>query len=164
MLITVDNVVGNDWRVSAAFVTQPPVAIGQVWADTSFDLTGDGSPISITAYTPVYDTALADAVVSNGEVASFRAINGVGFFGPTDSGNPQFVVDFEYAGSFDALELTLVGQNAALLNFFTPTVLYQDAAGNPGELTWDVQYIPAPATLALAPVALMATRRSRKET
>lgn len=167
MLITVDNVSGADWRISAEFLTVPPNPIdgigAQIWLDTSFDLTGDGEPISITGYNPAYDTALGDAQITNGPTASFVG-NANPFFGTTDSSNPLFVIDFEYAGSFEAITLTLVGKNSA--NFVHPPLgdvrLYQDAGGNPGELTWDVRYIPAPATLALAPFALVATCRRRK--
>ncbi|MEO1535136.1 MAG: hypothetical protein AAFS11_06200 [Planctomycetota bacterium] len=166
MLITVDNVSGNQWEISAEFL--PVFApIIQLWADASFELTGDGSPITITSYNPSYDTTLGDAIVTNGPTASFLG-NANDFFGTTDPSNPLFVATFEYAGAFDDLTLTLVGQNSGELalppsGFF----LYQDRFGNPGSRTWDVQYIPAPATLALAPLAsmaLVASRRTRKET
>ncbi|MEO1535138.1 MAG: hypothetical protein AAFS11_06210 [Planctomycetota bacterium] len=166
MLITVDNVAGDDWSISAEFLSPTPFPVVQIWMDTSFDLTGDGSPITIGRYNPSYDTMLGNAVITNGPTASFRG-NSLLFFGEPDPSNPLFVLEFEYAGGFDDVRLGLVGQNSAILANLPPSPsidLYQDAAGNPGNLTWDVRYIPTPATLALAPLAsmaLVATRRRR---
>ncbi|MEO0630217.1 MAG: hypothetical protein AAFY46_05760, partial [Planctomycetota bacterium] len=109
-----------------------------------------------------YDTTLGPASVTNGPTASFVG-NSNSFFGTPDPSNPLDVATFEYAGGFDDLRLSLVGQNSAIFSVaFGGVSLYQDVNGNPGELTWDVQYIPAPGTIALAPFALAATRRRRK--
>ncbi|MEO1717902.1 MAG: hypothetical protein AAFR76_12405 [Planctomycetota bacterium] len=165
MLITVDNVSAADWTISAEILSPPSFqAIVQVWADTSFELTGDGSAITIISYNPSYDTTLGNAFVSNGPTATFIG-NANSFFGIPDSSNPLFVLDFTYAGGFEELELQLVGQNSALFDNFGGSIdAYQFADGSPGNLTWDVQYIPAPATLALAlaPITLIASRRRRK--
>ncbi len=162
MLITVDNVSGNQWRISSEFFTIVSYPIVQIWMDTSFELTGDGSPITITSYNPSYDTMLGNAAVTNGPTATFVG-NATDFFGTVDPSNPLDVIEFEYAGSFDAIELTMVGQNGFLsyAHPFGTVELYQDANGNPGPRTWDVRYIPAPATLALVPLALVAAHRSR---
>ncbi|MEL6497550.1 MAG: hypothetical protein AAF937_05905 [Planctomycetota bacterium] len=163
MLITVNNVSGDSWTVSAELLTTPTfLPLIQLWADASFSLTGDGSFITITDYNASYDTTLGNALVTNGPVASFIG-NSNSFFGVPDSSNPLFVLDFTYAGRLDALELALVGQNSAVFKSFSGDVLlYQDASGNAGQLTWDVRYIPAPATLALAPLGLAAVRRRRR--
>ncbi|MEO1535139.1 MAG: hypothetical protein AAFS11_06215 [Planctomycetota bacterium] len=166
MLITVDNVAGDDWSISAEFLSSLPGPLVQLWIDASFELTGDGSTIAFTEYNPAYDTTLGPAQVVNGPTASFIG-NSNAFFGTPDPSNPLFVANFDYDGAFDDIRLTLVGQNSFFAEgggFDGIFRLYQDAQGNPGELTWDVVYIPAPGSLALAPVALMATRRSRKET
>ncbi|MEO0630370.1 MAG: hypothetical protein AAFY46_06545 [Planctomycetota bacterium] len=161
MLITVDNVSGDAWEISAEYLTTPPQPIIQLWADASFELTGDGAAIMFTNYNPAYDTSLGNATVVDGPIASFVG-NSNTFFGTPDDSNPLFVARFTYAGDAAALTLDLVGGNAAI--FSQPPLgnvqLYQDPLGNPGPLTWDVQYIPAPATLA--PFALAAARRRRK--
>ena len=164
MLITVDNVSGDQWEISAEYFG-PPVGFGhgQIWSDTGFDLNGDGSTITITDYNPAYDTQLGPASVTNGPTATFIG-SASAFFGTPDPSNPLFVANFTYGGAFGDLELDLVGQNAAVFdNLPSPSVLlYQDSFGNPGPLSWDVRYIPAPATLALAPMALVTARRRRR--
>lgn len=160
MLITVDNMSGESWRITSEFLSQLFVPT-QIWASASFDLAGDGTDITITDYNASYDTALGPAQVTNGPTASFVG-NASSFFGTPDLSNPLFVLDFEYAGRFDALELSLVGLNGIVDEFsFGSLILYQDSLGNPGSLTWDVQYIPGPATVALAPMTLIAARRRR---
>ncbi|MEL6498284.1 MAG: hypothetical protein AAGJ54_04860 [Planctomycetota bacterium] len=165
MLITVDNVENDRWEISAKFLTQPPSAIVQVWADTSFRLFGDGSDFTITDWNPSYDTSLlrSPPVVINGPVAEFVG-NANDFFGTTDPSNPLWAVDFEYEGDPTALRLELEGQNSAIFEQppFGDVRLYQDFSGNPGSLTWDVVIIPSPGTLALAPLALVAAQRRRK--
>ncbi|MEL6796869.1 MAG: hypothetical protein AAFO89_08600 [Planctomycetota bacterium] len=163
MLITVDNVKADEWTISAELLTTPTfLPLVQLWADASFSLTGDGSFITINDYNPSYDTTLGNAAVTNGPVASFVG-NTNSFFGVPDSSNPLLILDFTYAGDFDSLELQLIGQNSALFESFSgDLLLYQDAQGNPGNLTWDVQYIPAPGTIAIASLALAATHRRRK--
>ncbi|MEL6796868.1 MAG: hypothetical protein AAFO89_08595, partial [Planctomycetota bacterium] len=116
LLITVDNFAADNWRISAEF-TQPTFEITQIWIDAQFDLTGDGSQITITGYNPSYDTTLGDATVINGPTASFRGFAS-SFFGVADPSNPLDVIEFEYAGDFGALELTLVGLNQGLLSPF----------------------------------------------
>ncbi|MEO1716107.1 MAG: hypothetical protein AAFR76_03250 [Planctomycetota bacterium] len=162
MLITVDNVAGDEWTISAeSFVF---IDIIQLWADASFELIGDGSPITITSYNPSYDTLLGDAVVTNGPTASFLGVAN-NQFGIADPSNPLYVLDFEYAGAFDDVTLTLVGQNSGEFRAggFSFLELYQDANGNPGSLTWDIRYVPTPATLALAPMVLVKARRRRSQ-
>lgn len=163
MLITIDNIADDQWSMSAAFSGFQPVPVVQLWADASFELTGDGSPITITDYNPSYDTTLGAAQVSSGPTASFVG-NANSFFGVPDNSNPLWVADFSYNGTVPSLSFDMVGQNSYLDNRppFGDVILYQDAQGNPGSLTWDVVIIPAPATLVVAPLALAATRRLRK--
>ncbi|MEL6795403.1 MAG: hypothetical protein AAFO89_01120 [Planctomycetota bacterium] len=163
MLITVDNTGGDQWQISAEFLSPFPGNVEvQVWAYAGFDLAGDGSAITITSYNPSYDTAFGPASVTNGPTASFVGQT-LPLFATPDLSNPLSVLDFTYAGSAESLELSLVGLNAIVDGLsFGSLILYQDSLGNPGTLTWDVRYIPAPATLALAPIGLVATRRRRK--
>ncbi|MEO0630214.1 MAG: hypothetical protein AAFY46_05745 [Planctomycetota bacterium] len=149
-------------HVGEYFGSQPVPAV-QIWADAGFELTGDGSAITITGYNPSYDTVLGPALVTNGPTAGFVG-NANSFFGVPDGSNPLFVADFTYEGSVASLGFDMVGQNS-YIDDLPPggsVRLYQDAAGNPGDLTWDVIIIPAPATLALAPMVLVAARRRRK--
>lgn len=161
LLITVDNFAGDNWRVSAEF-NQPGFDITQIWIDAQFDLTGDGSEITVTDYNPSYDTTLGDATVINGSTASFRGFAS-SFFGVADPSNPLDVIEFGYAGDFDALELTLVGLNQGLFSTFPADIrVYQNEDGSPGLSTFGIQYIPAPGTAGLlAASGLLASRRRR---
>ncbi|MEO1717901.1 MAG: hypothetical protein AAFR76_12400, partial [Planctomycetota bacterium] len=129
MLITVDNVAGDDCTVSAEFLSPyPGNVVVQVWAYASFDLAGDGSAITITSYNPSYDnTAFGPASVTNGPTASFVGQAGPLFATP-DLSNPLSVLDFTYAGRAESLELSLAGLNAIVDAFsFGSLVLYQDS-------------------------------------
>ncbi|MEO1583571.1 MAG: hypothetical protein AAFR96_03235 [Planctomycetota bacterium] len=142
-----------------------------VWSDTNFEITGDGSSITIDAASasPGYSSFLfGDPQITNGSTASFIGIQPGGGLGSPDPSNPLQVVEFDYAGDIARLDLTLVGQNS-FLPIGNPGVfpgsalfLYQDVAGNPGGYSFEVLIVPAPATLALAPAILNAARRRRK--
>ncbi|MEL7482986.1 MAG: hypothetical protein AAFN41_01410 [Planctomycetota bacterium] len=166
MLITVDNVSGDAWTISAELVAfTPPTPIVQLWADASFEITGDGSTITFTDYNPAYDTTLGPAQIINGPTASFVG-NSNSFFGTPDPSNPLFVANFEYAGTLQALDLQLVGQNtyvgASAGGFDGDLRFYSNVKDITGSLlTWEVQYIPAPGALAVMPVLLAGLRRRR---
>lgn len=163
MLICVEDLDGNGlWSITAEYLSNPPSAIEQVWADTSFELTGDGSDIRIVDFNPSYSVGIAPFIL-DGEIFRFEGNSNV-FFGIPDPSNPLWVLDVQYFGDPSALGMTLLGQNSAIFQNqpFGDVRLYQDAMGNPGELTYDIKIIPAPATLALAPIALVAARRRRK--
>lgn len=162
MLITIDHVAGHEWTITAKFLSPSSWPILQVWTDTSFELSGDGSIITITDYNAVYDTVLGNAFVSNGPVASFVG-NVTPFIGsPVDSSNPLSVARFAYSGNANSLALRMVSQNSVIFDQPLGVVdLYQDSNGNPGEYSWDVVVIPAPGAMALAPLALIAARRKR---
>lgn len=164
MLVTVEDFNGDgNWSITAEFLTTPPGPILQLWASTDFELVGDGSPISITDYNPAYDTSLDSPEITNGPVAAFYGAT-YQFFGTPDSSNPQYVAAFDYAGSSGDLDLVLVGENYALFDsspfgdveFYTSRDLRDQVI-----LTFDVIIVPAPNTLGLAPLALIATRRRR---
>lgn len=162
MRVTVEDFNGDgSWSITAEFLTTPPSPIVQLWADASFRITGDGSDIAFTDYNPSYDTSLGDAVVTNGPVASFVG-NANAFFGTPDSSNPLYVASFDYAGSINDLQLVLFGTNSAIFDLppFGDVRLYLGIDTLFG-LTFEVQIVPAPASLAVASLALAATRRRR---
>ena len=154
----------TSWEVTAEFLNTPPGDIVQIWADTSFRLTSfGGAPITITSYNQAYDTTLGPArITGNGTSVVEFVGNANSFFGTPDPGNPLLVATFE--SDFFA-DIELVGQNSALFDDGSPfgsVLLYQDAQGNPGELTFSTFWFPSPGTTALAPLAFIATRRRRK--
>ncbi|MEO1534181.1 MAG: hypothetical protein AAFS11_01280 [Planctomycetota bacterium] len=166
MLVTVEDFNGDDsWSITAEFLTTPPSPIVQVWADASFALVGDGSPITITDYNPSYDTTLTDAVITdNGTDRVDFVGNANAFFGTPDSSNPLFVASFDYTGNMEDVRLFLIGQNSAIFEDppFGDVRLYQDVNPDPRLLlTFEIQIVPAPAVLAFAPFTAIALRRRR---
>ncbi|MEM9661885.1 MAG: hypothetical protein AAF937_06210 [Planctomycetota bacterium] len=164
MLVTVEDFNGDDsWSITAEFLSTPPSPILQLWADTHFQLNGDGSPITITDYHPSYDTTLGPAVIENNgtDRVEFTG-NANGFFGTPDPSNPLFVASFDYAGDLNVLDLELIGQNPALFDFppFGDVRLYTGPLGQT-ELTFQIVVVPAPATLILAALATAVSRRRR---
>ncbi|MEL7485206.1 MAG: hypothetical protein AAFN41_12765, partial [Planctomycetota bacterium] len=145
-------------------LTTPPSPIVQVWSNTQFGLAGDGSPITVATWNPAYNSSLGEPSVPNngtGQIEFYGSSNI--FFNMPDPSNPLWVADFHYGGTIAALDLSLIGLNAATFELppFSDVRLYQDDAGNPGELTFRIDIVPSPATLALAPCALVAVRRRR---
>ncbi|MEO1583572.1 MAG: hypothetical protein AAFR96_03240 [Planctomycetota bacterium] len=140
-----------------------------VWADTGFELTGDGSEITIDAASanPGYTSAIFGSPdIANGPTATFVGVQPGGGLGSPDSSNPLRVVEFDYAGDIASLGMRLVGQNNALFlgdprKPLGDIRLYQDIDGNPGQLSFKIIIVPVPATLAFAPIALVAARRRR---
>ncbi|MEO1534183.1 MAG: hypothetical protein AAFS11_01290 [Planctomycetota bacterium] len=158
------------------------------WSDIGFELSGN-APITFDAWNPGYNNALeggpriADA---NANPAVFDATmlgtTTSGFFnGPTpDSSNPLLVATFTYSGAFGALSPSLIGQNSIVFEGnpaapFGVVELYQSAQNQPGSRSFEFAFlpgqlpveelrffVPTPATLALAPLSLVAVRRRRK--
>ncbi|MEO1583567.1 MAG: hypothetical protein AAFR96_03215 [Planctomycetota bacterium] len=166
------NAEATEWQLVAEFAGSVPAAntgIGAVWADASFSLSGD-APITITDTNPGFSSAIFGGPVITGNGSNFVEFVGLqpgGGLGTPDSSNPLVVMDFTYEGNLFALQGEVFGQNSALflgnpLEPFGTVLLYQDAAGDPGDLTIAFARIPAPATLAIAPLALLATGRRRK--
>ncbi len=139
-----------------------------VWSDTSFELSGDGSGITIDAASanPGYTSLLfGSPIITNGTTASFVGIQPSEPLGNPDGSNPLSVVEFDYAGAIGALSLELVGQNFGTWSFPYPSggpspIAYQDSLGNT-YFPIEIVIVPAPATLAVAPLALVAMRRRR---
>ncbi len=146
-------------------------AIGAVWSDTSFRLTGDG-PIDILDYNPGYSSPIFQDPDIDGrgtEDLTFVGVQPASPLGTPDPSNPLWVADFSYQGSSDQLRMELFGQNTALflgdpLSPFGTILRYIGVQTPPPELTWriDIVIIPAPAALGVAPIVLVAARRRRK--
>ncbi|MEO0629538.1 MAG: hypothetical protein AAFY46_02280 [Planctomycetota bacterium] len=163
MLVTVEDFNGDDsWSITAEFLTTPPSPIVQLWSIVQFELQGDGSDITFFGINSVFEKS-SQGNVFNGPVASFFG-SVTPFFDRPDSSNPLAIVNFDYAGNISSLDMTLIGQNAAVFELepFGDFRQYQNTQGDPGELTYDIRIIPAPASFALIPLALAATRRGRK--
>lgn len=164
LIIDIFPISGDTFGVVAEFQSIPPTPIVQIWADASFTLSGS-APITISSYNPAYDTSLGNAqLIDNGTNNVQFVGNANSFFGTPDSSNPLQVLTFDYSGSLAALSLNLVGQNSAIFELppFGDVRLYQDAQGNPGELTFGIHFIPAPASAALLGLGgLCAARRRR---
>jgi hypothetical protein len=156
---------GPGWRVSAELLIDPPNPIIQIWEQVDFTLSGDGSHFQILSTNPSFDTSLSVPVTVNGPVARFTALTSPFLFGTPDSSNPLWMLDFAYAGDPAAIEMELIGENRAVFDNGTPfgdIRLYQDQFGNPGELSYEIVIIPAPATLALlTPAAALLARHRR---
>ncbi len=146
--------------------------IGCVWSDAWFRMTGNG-PIDILAFNPGYSSQLFGDPDIDGrgtDVLEFVGVQPTPQLGSPDGSNPLWVADFSYGGLPGELGLELLGQNSALflgdpsepLGTFR---LYNDVNPDPRFLlTWrvDVVIIPTPATLAVAPLILVAAHRRRK--
>ncbi len=161
-----DGLGGNGWTIEAELLTAPPSPIIQIWANAGFQLSGDGA-INITSYNASYDTTLGDAVLTdNGTntVGFTGDADGTGFFGTPDASNPLAVASFTYDGTFQALGMSLVGQNSAIFDLppFNDIRLYQDAQGNAGSLSFEIKIIPAPASAALLGLGGLAAVRRRR--
>ena len=65
MLVTVqpDGLGADGWTISAEFLGDAPTPVLMVWADASFNVSGD-APISITSFNPSYSTTLGPAVIT----------------------------------------------------------------------------------------------------
>ena len=164
MLVTVEDFNGDGfWSLSAEFLSTPPSDIVQVWADVDIVLRGD-SPIWIGDINPSYFKAGLGGITNNGTEEVFFVGNANAFFGTPDTSNPLSVLDFQYAGSVGALSLDFVGQNSAIFDLapFGDVRLYQDNLGNPGELSFEIRIVPAPAAVSVAPVVLLAATRRRR--
>ncbi|MEL7483725.1 MAG: hypothetical protein AAFN41_05150 [Planctomycetota bacterium] len=158
------------------------------WSDVHVELAGD-APITFDTWNPGYNNGLLgrpDRADAGANPAVFQAtMFGIGlstvFNGPVpDSSNPLLAVSFTYSGSPAALSMQLAGQNSVVFegNPATPfgvIELYQSALNEPGTRSFEFAiapgqlpveeisfFVPAPATLALAPLCLMATHRRRK--
>ncbi|MEL6497300.1 MAG: hypothetical protein AAF937_06220 [Planctomycetota bacterium] len=160
----------DEWRISAELLTTPTNPIIQIWADASFRIVGDGSPIEITSYNSSYDSTLGNAIITdNGSASPMFVGNANSFFGTPDSSNPLEVLQFTYTGFTGALCIELVGQNSAIFDMppFGDVQLYQDAGGNPGPLSLEVFCIPSPGTtpaIALAALTAVHRRRGKRNT
>lgn len=159
-----------------------------VWSDVDIVVAGD-APVTFDAWNPGYNNALTGGPTLTGNGTSTArfastmfgtaSVNIIG--GPTpDSSNPLLAMTFRYAGSPGALSFQLDGQNSVVFEGnpaapFGVIQLYQDAQGNPGNRSYREEFafgefpadqlnffVPAPATVALAPVALLAAGRRRR--
>ncbi|MEO1534182.1 MAG: hypothetical protein AAFS11_01285 [Planctomycetota bacterium] len=151
------------WTIEAEFRSTPPSDIVQIWADASFRLSSNGSPMTITSYNPAYDTSLGQArITGNGtDVVEFVG-NASSFFGTPDPSNPLVVATIETEG-FPQIEL--FGQNSAIFELqpFGDVRLYMDAQGNAGELTFSTFWFPSPGSAAaFGALGLIAARRQRR--
>ncbi|MEL7485504.1 MAG: hypothetical protein AAFN41_14270 [Planctomycetota bacterium] len=153
----------NTWDITAEFRGVAPSPLVMAWADASFVLTGRNISIGIPDYNPAYDTSLGDAIITgNGTDRVSFVGNANEFFGTTDSSNPLFVarVTADFITGFE-----LVGQNSAIFESppFGDVRLYQDAQGNPGDLTFAVSIIfPAPASTGLLALGGLVSARRRR--
>ncbi|MEO1534190.1 MAG: PEP-CTERM sorting domain-containing protein [Planctomycetota bacterium] len=165
LCILVDDSDGDgEWTITAEFLGTPPSDLVQAWADASFVLAGDDA-ITINSFNPSYNTSLGPATITDNGTNTVGFVgNANSFFGTPDATNPLAVADFSYAGSFEALSLTLVGQNSAIfvLPPFGDVRLYQDAQGNAGTLSFEVKVVPAPASAALLGLGGLAAARRRR--
>jgi hypothetical protein len=169
LLITVDPFAGT---LGAEFRSPLPAGatgVGTIWSDVSFRITGDG-PITIdtTTWNQQYDSFFGPPVITgNGTSAvTFVAIApGPLLGGSFDSSNPLSVMTFQYGGSASAFGFELVGQNSAAFTGGGPfglVLLYQDSAGNPGDLSFEVAVLPAPGAAAVLGLGgVLAARRRR---
>lgn len=169
LLITVDPIAGT---LGAEFQTPLPAGvsgISTIWSDVSFRITGDG-PITIdaTTWNQQYDSFFGPPVITgNGtsEVLFVASAPGPLLGGSFDPSNPLSVMTFQYGGSLDAFGFSLVGQNSATFSNGGPfglVLLYQDSAGNPGDLSFEASILPAPgAGVLLAFGGAVASRRRR---
>lgn len=175
MLVCVDDLDGDGrWVVTAEFLGEIPAgatAIGALWADTNFTISGDGSDINIDAASanPGYTSAIFGAPsITNGSTAQFVGLQPGGGLGAPDASNPLSVVEFDYAGNPAALGFELTSQNTALfvgnpLEPFGTILTYLDVNGDAGSLSFDVVIkIPAPASAALLGLGGLATARRRR--
>ncbi len=180
----------NLYVVFAQFLGSIPAnstSLDTAWADTRFRITGD-APITFQGFNPAYRSDLFGDPEYTGDgttQAEFQAIMLgsavaplLGSSGP-DSSNPLLAASFHYDGSPQSLGFSLFGQNSAIFEGdpsspFGRFELYLDALGNPGSLSFNTSvwfgqfpveqidfFIPAPGTLALTPLALIAARRRR---
>ena len=160
-------------------------AIGALWADSSFTLSGD-APIRYVGFNPGYRSSLFGdpVIIGDGtDSTSFAGIQPPEPLGAPDGSNPLLVTAFRYSGSILSLGMDFVGQNSAFFvgnpdEPFGTFQLYQFANGDPGQLSFRIDFprlnqvpldpsvidffVPTPATLALAPVALVAAHRRRR--
>ena len=166
--------------------------VSSIWADVGFEISEvigqTGSPIAFAGFNPAFRSSLfGDPVTRDGDATTAARFQGFqppeALGGSPDPSDPLYVASFRYDGPLEFLDIEIVGQNTAL--FDGPTLpfgaveLYQDAAGNRGRLSFaafpafgivdtanlaDFIVIPAPTSFAIAPLVLVATRRSRKET
>ncbi|MEO1534188.1 MAG: PEP-CTERM sorting domain-containing protein [Planctomycetota bacterium] len=152
----------TNWQITANYQGVEPTPLQMAWADASFEISGSNIVMGAGDYNPAYDTTLGPAVITGSGTDTLSFVgNSNAFFGSTDDTNPLFVANFT-ADSVSSL--SLVGQNSAIfvLAPFGDVRLYQDAQGNPGELTFGVEIVPAPASAALLGLGgLAATRRRR---
>ncbi|MEL7482988.1 MAG: hypothetical protein AAFN41_01420 [Planctomycetota bacterium] len=182
----------NRFVIAAEFLGSLPAGVTRLdvaWSDVNIELSGD-APITFDAWNPGYNNGLiggpdrADAGVNP---AGFTGVmfgtelSNI-FNGPApDSSNPLLAVSFTYGGSLAALDAKLVGQNSIVFTGgplgapFGFIEFYQNAQGVAGTRSFEFAFapgrlpveeldffVPSPATLALAPIALAAARRRRK--
>ncbi|MEO1583570.1 MAG: hypothetical protein AAFR96_03230 [Planctomycetota bacterium] len=159
--------------------------IASIWVDTQFEIAGGGArPVEFIATNPAYTSAIFGGPrVRSGSIGSFTGTQALASLGgQPDPSDPLFVTIFSYQDSVADLQFTLIGQNSAGFTGnpnepFGTIVLYQDAAGNPGPLTFglppfptlnsialeEIPWIPAPASCSVVALAgLAAARRRRK--
>ena len=161
----------GEWVLQAEFLGELPssvTAIGAIWSDVNFSLRGD-APITITDWSDGFFSPIFGEpnIIGNGSTeVSFVGVQVAFPLGTPDPSNPLDVIEFTYTGSILALKGELTGQNSALFTGdpaepFGTILLYQDVRGDQGPLSAAFAQIPAPATLALAPLTLVAARRRR---
>ncbi len=172
------DVTTSTGEIRAEYFGQLPgatTAIGTVWSNTQFELSGDG-PLVIESFdvNPGYFSPIfgGPTITGNGtNLVRFVGVQPTPPIGNPDPSNPLRVTDFSYQGSPDQLRMELFGQNTALFlgdpaNPFGTVVNYVlvDPPGGVSPLEWriDVIIIPAPAALGVAPIVLVAARRRRK--
>ncbi len=151
-------------------------SIGTMWSDTGFTLsTTSTSTFTITDWNAGYNTPLfgGPTITGNGtSTVSFAGIMPAAPIGTPDASNPLLVAEFDFEPGLSIFNLSmqLTGQNSALFvgnpsEPFGTILLYQDAAGNPGPLTFriDNKFPPSPGTATgLAIGAALACRRRRE--
>lgn len=165
----------SDWEISAEFFGSLPAgttAIGAIWSDASFRVSGDGAVNFGTGWNPGFQSALfgPPAISNDGtNTVTWVGVQAASPLGTPDASNPLFVDDFSYAGSAANLSLELFGQNSALFTGnpaepFGTILLYRNAQNQPGPLTFrvDIVPVPAPASAALLGLGGLAAARRRR--
>ncbi len=177
LVITIAPTGGDNWEVTAEFFGSLPTGttgIGAIWSDSSFRVTGNApitfNPGGVYNGNPGYVSGLFGPPAITGDGTNnvlWVGVQPTAPIGSPDNSNPLFVDDFTYAGDAGALTASLVSQNSAAFvgnpaNPFGTIVLYQNAQGNPGDLTFEIVIVPAPASAALLGLGGLAVARRRR--
>lgn len=144
------------------------LVVQQLWSDISVRLTGDG-PINVTSQQNVYTSVLTPAgatITGNGTgvVTFVGAAPGALLGAPVNSADPFSPFTFTNGGTAGGLVLELFSQNTStfVLPPFGNPINMMNANGSLGPLTFEIVYVPAPASAALLGLGGLAAIRRRR--